>query len=221
MIRSRREVVQHAAAFQFIVDQFVKKCEPMSERLIKETHRILTYGLSAAEAGNISNQSFGGVYRSGNELAFAGSLEYTRPADIPKAMRATVESLQNDIAAIENTGVIDPFMLAAKYCDRFVNIHPFKDGNGRMCRMILNTILIKYAGIVISLGEKGDERDEYLLIAQESTLSGGHTGQLGKKVLDLAHQTLRGLKKKLLRRLDQRVEKDRQERSQANEQSWF
>ena len=90
-------------------------------------------------------------------------------------------------------------MLAAKYCDRFVNIHPFKDGNGRMCRLILNAILIKYAGVLIPLGEKCEDRAEYLQIAQESTKVGGHSGQQGTLVLTKAGDAFRKMLKTLKR----------------------
>jgi fido (protein-threonine AMPylation protein) len=119
-------------------------------------------------------------------------------------MKAVVASLQADIAEVEKTGMIDPFMLAAKYCDRFVNIHPFKDGNGRMCRLILNAILVKYAGVIVVLGEKGGERDEYLQIAVESIKVGGHPGQLGGKVLDIARGTLWRMKATLERRMQEK-----------------
>jgi Fic family protein len=92
----------------------------------------------------------------------------------------------------------DPFMMAAKYCDRFVNIHPFKDGNGRMCRMILDAILIKHAGIVVTLGQTDHKRDEYLFTAAESGKVGGHPGQLGKLVLNSAVESLRRMKKLLM-----------------------
>jgi hypothetical protein len=59
-----------------------------------------------------------------------------------------------------------------------------------MCRLILNAILMKYAGIVVSLGEKGAHRDEYLKVAQERLSVGGHGGQLGKIVLESAVGTL-------------------------------
>ncbi|CZT48773.1 uncharacterized protein RSE6_09521 [Rhynchosporium secalis] len=173
---SRREVVQHAAAFQHILVW------------IRPNQEIL------------ASKSFGGKYRQGNEKAFGGANEYVKPSQIPVAMNSLVENLQKDIAEIEENAVLDPFMLAANYCDRFVNIHPFKDGNGRVCRLILNAILIKYAGVVVSLGEKGGERDEYLFIAAESTRVGGHPGQLGKKVLEIAYGTLRKLKMTLSRR---------------------
>ncbi|CZT07366.1 uncharacterized protein RCO7_07328 [Rhynchosporium graminicola] len=200
VVRSRREVVQYAVAFPHIVNQFVKLDQPMSESLIKETHRIMTAGLDPAESGNFGIKSFCGKYRQGNEKAFGGANEYVKPSQIPVAMKSLVENLQKDIAEIEGNAVLDPFMLAANYCDRFVNIHPFKDCNGRMFRLILNAILIKYAGVVVSLGGKGGERDEYLLIAAESTRVGGHPGQLGKKVLEIAHGTLRKLKMTLSRR---------------------
>lgn len=90
-------------------------------------------------------------------------------------------------------------MLAAKYCDRFVNIHPFKDANGRMCRLILNEILIKYAGIVVPLGEKNEDRAEYLQIAQESSKVGGHAGQLGTLVLANAGGAFEKIMRKLKR----------------------
>jgi len=36
---------------------------------------------------------------------------------------------------------MDPYVLASKYCHKFVNIHPFLDGDGRMCRLIMNGLL--------------------------------------------------------------------------------
>lgn len=67
-----------------------------------------------------------------------------------------------------------------------------------MCRMILNVILIKYAGIVVTLGEKDRDRDEYLSIAAESGKVGGHPGQLGKLVLNNAVESLKRIKTSLM-----------------------
>ena len=194
-MRSRREVIQHAAAFERLVRLYVKEDKPMSQDMIKETHALLVRGSSAQDAGIISNKSFGGHYRSTD--AFARALQYTKPSMIPQAMAAFVRDLEEGVSLENAQAGIDRFMLAAKFCDRFVNIHPFRDGNGRMCRLILNAVLIKYAGIVVVLGEKDDDRGEYLMIAQESTKVGGHGGQLGHMVLKRAGRTLRGLRSKL------------------------
>ena len=41
-------------------------------------------------------------------------------------------------------------------------------------RLILNAILIKYAGIVVNVGEHDKSRDEYINTARESRELGGH-----------------------------------------------
>lgn len=53
----------------------------------------------------------------------------------------------------------------------FVNIHPFADWNGRTCRLILNAVLAKYAGIIVPLGEKDEEHDVYLEVADRESAS--------------------------------------------------
>jgi len=149
VLRSRREVVQHAAAFQHIISAFVNNDQPLDEMLIKETHEILMRGVSGEDAGVLSAKEFGGTYRKSGELAFGGTTEFTKPSGIPAAMRSLVQNFEMDVAAIERHREIDPWVLAATYCDRFVNIHPFKDGNGRMCRLILTVCRAGFTGETI------------------------------------------------------------------------
>lgn len=163
VIRSRREVVQHAAAFRYMINAFIKEDKSMTEELIKDTHAILVKGLSAEEAGVVSGTDFDGIYRQ--KPAYAGAVEMAKPSEIPGAMKSIVARLQEDLTEVETSGQLDPFMRVAKYCDRFVNIHPFKNANGRMYRLVLNAILVKYASIVVPLGERSEEREEYLQIA--------------------------------------------------------
>ncbi|OBT91098.1 hypothetical protein VE02_00137 [Pseudogymnoascus sp. 03VT05] len=44
----------------------------------------------------------------------------------------------------------------------FVCIHPFEDGNGRLCRPLLNAMTIRYAVSVAEIGKDPREREEYL-----------------------------------------------------------
>lgn len=141
---SHLEVLNHANAFLHLFNYFIIQEEPLSETLVKETHSILCHSLSAADAGVLSSKTWGGVYRSisANEKAFVGAYEFSKPSEIPKAMKSLVLNLQSDIESlIKTTDVnlqpeINIWQLAAKYCERFVQIHPFRDGNGRMCRLI-------------------------------------------------------------------------------------
>ncbi len=66
-----------------------------------------------------------------------------------------VAEVNGDLEQADKTGVLDPSWITAKACDRFVNIHPFLDGNGRACRLILNVILLKYVGVICELGGDG------------------------------------------------------------------
>lgn len=167
-IRDRREVVNHAAAFVYITKAVVKNDEPFTEELIKETHRILCRDVPiespAAGVAAVPSKQYAGVYRS--VPVMAGSCGFVPPKYVPKKMHDFVEDLQSDLREAEETKTLDPFYLAAKHCGEFVNIHPFRDGNGRTCRLILNTILLKYAGIVAPIGEHDHERKEYLDIAR-------------------------------------------------------
>ena len=76
-----------------------------------------------------------------------------------------ITEYKRDVDAANLAGHLDPYMLAAKYRHKFVNIHPFIDGNGRTCRLILNAILLAYAGVVVPLGETESDREIYLSVA--------------------------------------------------------
>jgi hypothetical protein len=71
----------------------------------------------------------GGLYRHGHQRAFARAYEFTKPSAIPKAMKSMIDSLQGGQEHGKTTlAGIDLLCWQPKYCDRFVNVHPFKDG---------------------------------------------------------------------------------------------
>ncbi len=53
-----------------------------------------------------------------------------------------------------------PIIIAATVHYRFVRIHPFDDGNGRMARLLMNLILIRH-GYTVAIVPI-DQRDRYL-----------------------------------------------------------
>ncbi|KAL0780831.1 hypothetical protein CaCOL14_002166 [Colletotrichum acutatum] len=173
VLRSWREVVQHAAAFQHIINH-------------------------GEAAGILSSREFGGIYRA--EDVFVGTTRFIRPNKISEAMKSMILTLRQHLIASERSQLLDPSATAAQYCDRFVNIHPFRDGNGRMCRLILNAILIKYARIVVNVGEHGHDRDDYIQTARESREVGGHGGALATMVLKEATKSYRNIRNTLRHR---------------------
>ncbi|CVK99429.1 uncharacterized protein FMAN_02271 [Fusarium mangiferae] len=163
VLRTRREVIQHAKAAYFIMNEVAIEGKDMSEEIILETHRLLTYKIDSPDG--IPSSQYGGIYR--NCPVQRGFHYFPHHATVPKAVRDLTASLKADIAAAEESGEIDPVALAAKYCHKFVNIHPFLDGNSRTSRLILNTILLKYGGCFVWFGKDAIERDEYMNISAE------------------------------------------------------
>ncbi|KAI2466414.1 fido domain-containing protein [Annulohypoxylon bovei var. microspora] len=196
-IRHRNEIVQHAKAFQHMIHCFVTEEQDLSEELIKNTHRILTTGIPiiTRNGPDIPPQDYGGIYRT--VVVGAGGCNFTVPKFVPKKMKEMCSNLKRELATADDKKSIDPFSIAAKYSLEFVQIHPFQDGNGRLCRMILNTILCRYAGVIVPIGEHDEERREYLAIKRRSSETMDGHGEYATFVLRRAIPRLREMKKKL------------------------
>ena len=80
--------------------------------------------------------------------------EYASPVDTPVLMNDLLDWYN------ENKEIQHPVQLAAEFHYKFVCIHPFDDGNGRVARLIMNYILLKnnYPPVVI----KSDDKENYL-----------------------------------------------------------
>ncbi|KAI0162211.1 Fic-domain-containing protein [Xylariaceae sp. FL1272] len=168
VIRSRQEVINHAEALCFAIDQFVLKAQPFSEVFLQEVHRKLCSGVINNDAGQP------GQYRTWEVAARHGTntkkkSKFIRHSAVPDYMAALIKDLENDLATVEKTNEFDVYDMASRYCHRFVCIHPFGDGNGRVCRIILNVILLKYGGFVTCFGGSEEDRREYLDLAQRAS----------------------------------------------------
>ena len=67
-----------------------------------------------------------------------------------------------------------PIIIAATFHYRFVQIHPFDDGNGRMARLLMNLILMKH-GYTIAMVQR-DGRDRYIAEIEQAQASGSLAG---------------------------------------------
>ncbi|UPK90339.1 hypothetical protein LCI18_001274 [Fusarium solani-melongenae] len=173
LLRQGREVVQHLQAFEYLNHHFVAGGEDLTEDLIKETHAILCNGVSIIdeELPEVLSEMYAGRYR--NVAVGAGST----------MMKELCSSLKEEIQNIATQGYVDPFSLAAKHSLQFVDIHPFQDGNGRMCRMILNVILRRYLGIVVAIEETDEDVREYIGIKKRASMEMEGHGEYATFVL--------------------------------------
>ncbi|KAK0670105.1 fido domain-containing protein [Cercophora samala] len=163
IISTYRETHQHIKAFCHLMDAFRNHNPPaITESLFLTTHGILTSGIDIDQ--NNPWPSYSGRYRTAQVVA---GLHAFPPAEqVPSAMHNLITSLNREL----DQRKLDPVALAAKYSHMLVNIHPFLDGNGRMCRILLNALLYNLGGGALAcFGQDETERDEYLGIAARAS----------------------------------------------------
>ena len=126
-----------------------------------------------------------GVYktRPNSVITPTGELfDYASPEETPSLMNDLVEWYRNE----EQRGKLKVEELAALFHYRYIRIHPFEDGNGRIARLLVNYILLRnnYPMLVI----RADDHQNYLKVLHRCDLL------TGKIPYDGAHATLQQIK---------------------------
>jgi Fic family protein len=139
-LREIYEVTNHAKAFEF-VKRRVAEGRPLDENTVKDIHQILTENIFP-----------GGIYRDVNiRITGAGF----RPPG-PNEMYTDVKNFFADLPVKAGAPSVES---AAWVHAEFVRIHPFKDGNGRVSRMIMNYRLMLSGWLPVSVPK--EERLRY------------------------------------------------------------
>ncbi|KAJ5502055.1 hypothetical protein N7463_004929 [Penicillium fimorum] len=184
-LRSRREIIQHAKAASHMISQLCVHDKDLNEEIILETHKILTHKI---DAESTPWEEYGGIYRM-DEVS-AGLHPFPHYSLVPYKMKAMVRELQSDLKEVIAKGTVDPIAIASKYTHIFVNIHPFIDGNGRMCRLILNSILLKLGSFLVCIGEKEEDCSLYMEVASNGGSLEDTYGDLDEEERPVMHREL-------------------------------
>jgi Fic family protein len=88
-------------------------------------------------SGSLDNEAYPGVYRQTPIFVTGSELKFPDPGEVPGLM----EKLFQEIAADRHRH--HPVAFAAHIHKELVTIHPFADGNGRVARLAMNTLLIQ------------------------------------------------------------------------------
>jgi len=138
------EIKNHKYALDYL-EQVVREKQPLSERLIKELHAMLferneTYEVENELGQKIKKNVLPGKYKQENNYVLLPDGSKKHYMDPLK----TVDAMQDLIVFYnENKEALHPIVLASELHTRFVSIHPFVDGNGRVARLILNLVLMQ------------------------------------------------------------------------------
>ncbi|MCB0126352.1 MAG: Fic family protein [Caldilineaceae bacterium] len=154
----------HQAALEQL-EEIVRQNQPLTEADIRELHKILLiepYEMPAMTlSGTPTTRRVAiGQYKtvSNSVRTSTGAIHfYASPEETP----ARMGDLMAWYRQAWDVGTLHPLLIAATFHFRFVEIHPFDDGNGRMARLLMNLILMQagYVPVIINTNTKG----EYLL----------------------------------------------------------
>ncbi len=149
--KSLREVYE-IVNFRKLREFFEGHKGDVSERLIKRMHAIIMKDLLESH----------GEYRKIQVMIEKAEHEPPPAFDVPELLEELIGWYR------KNNKKMHPFELAVLLHTKFVTIHPFVDGNGRVARALLNFVLEKHGYPTLYLGL--EYREEYLDVVAEGNL---------------------------------------------------
>jgi Fic family protein len=123
----------------------------LDERFILKLHSLILENIS---------ERFAGKYRESNVKIFGSDAKFPDSDRVPQLVKNLIYWYNN------NKNKCHQFELAIIFSMKFVSIHPFVDGNGRVSRLVMNFILKKKGYPWINVYNK--LRAEYLSVVRKA-----------------------------------------------------
>jgi Fic family protein len=120
------EALGHSEAYDLLLKHCKEKI--ITEDLIKMLHHLFYYRIDEKNAG---------IYRSVKIYLTGSKYTFPPPQELPELIHDLVEELNSLRAKVH------PVEFAALVHKKFVFIHPFVDGNGRVARLLMNLVLLQ------------------------------------------------------------------------------
>ena len=137
---------------------------PLTQNFIRTLHRTLLredYTVYRSLPGGVQTSYVvhAGQYKTRPNSVitrYGDRFEYASPEETPALMAGLVDWYNQ----AEQEGVLTPAELAIMFHYRYIRIHPFEDGNGRIARMMVNYILARHGYPMVVVRSRS--KKEYL-----------------------------------------------------------
>ncbi|PIQ47927.1 MAG: hypothetical protein COW03_13395 [Cytophagales bacterium CG12_big_fil_rev_8_21_14_0_65_40_12] len=139
------EVEGHDDAIKY-VEEVIAQERPLTEQFIRELHEMILqkpYQVAAQTQDGQPTKKWIklGEYKTepNHVLTKTGEMFYfASPEETPAKMGELIDWYRKQMEAKQH-----PLSLAAEFHYRFITIHPFDDGNGRLARILMNFVLMQ------------------------------------------------------------------------------
>jgi Fic family protein len=196
-LKDHLDIKGHNELIDFL-QLFIQRQERLTEAAIREMHKILLREPYETEAETLDGRRVKrlvrlGEYKSTPNFVRTGSdqiHQYATPEDVAPKMAELVGWQREQ----EQKAELHPVVQAALFHHRFLAIHPFDDGNGRLGRILMNLLVMRsgFPPVVVKLSE----RDPYVAALRKADAGElrGITEFISQSVLDSESLYLRGAK---------------------------
>ncbi|MDR2563673.1 MAG: Fic family protein [Prevotellaceae bacterium] len=161
-MRDLEEMKAHNVGLEMMKREAIDKERPLSENFIKELNNIILAGdfYKVSSDGSYKYKIHAGIYktRPNSVITPSGEMfDYASPEETPSLMADLLAWYREE----EQKKQLSVVELASLFHYRYIRIHPFEDGNGRIARLIVNYILRRhnYPMIVIPTADRRNYLD--------------------------------------------------------------
>ena len=158
-----------------------EKDTPLTQNFIRQLHKVLLredYTVYRNLPGGMTTSYVvhAGQYKlrpNSVITRYGDRFEYASPEETPALMTDLVDWYNS----VEPYGKYTPVELAALFHYRYIRIHPFEDGNGRIARLLANYILARHGWPMIVVRNRN--KREYLNALHKADLAVGASPSAG------------------------------------------
>lgn len=174
-VRDVQEMAASNVGLKMMKEEAKVKETPLTQSFIRTLHKTLLredYKVYRDLPGGIQTSYVihAGQYKTRPNSVitrYGDRFEYASPEETPSLMADLVDWYNQ----AEQEGKLSPVELAALFHYRYIRIHPFEDGNGRIARLMMNFILTRhdYPMVVV----RSRKKSEYLEALHQTDLEVG------------------------------------------------
>lgn len=174
-VRDIQEMTASNVGLRMMAEEAAVKELPLTQNFIRALHKTILrddYTVYQELPGGIQTSYVihAGQYKTRPNSVitrYGDRFDYASPEETPGLMNDLVDWYN----AAECEGKLSPVEMAALFHYRYIRIHPFEDGNGRIARLMVNYILTRHGYPMVVIRSRN--KNEYLEALHQTDIEVG------------------------------------------------